>query len=349
MLLADEVAGASPSMRCAAIGRLTSTKQHASRMSQDNAMTLENILNRIAAVGGQSPCAGDVRSLLHAYVACLTFDELCAAIVQSLTEPVDVRLALRGRLLRLLGDNPAVGQRDRLVTLVVETSALSDTDKALQQTTDALHSALIRHLPITTQQYLLERWIGRGTRGAMARWLKATRDTPSLFDASVALTYWRATRDYRAAKSLAYQASPEVLRPILSEIVAHCEEGWIISKAIVHGGCDDEVTWGLVRANHPATYLYLCAQLRRDISDDDAFDLAWACPSIAIHGDRGLAIWAIGQMGKVAVLDRIRGAAEALFEKDTAELRARYPDMPASDASDISTLSVSPMAAKRAF
>jgi len=296
-------------------------------------MTLENILNRIAAVGGQSPNARDGRSLLHAYVACLTFDNLCAAIAMSLAEPADVRLALRSRLLRLLGDNPATDQRDRLVTLVEETIALSDTDEALRQTTDALHSALIRHLPIATQHYLLERWIDRGTRGAMVRWLKATRDTPSLFDASVALTYWRATRDYRAAKSLAYQASSEALRPILSEIVAHCEEGWIISKAILHGGCDDEATWDLVRANHPATYLYLCAQLRREISDDDAFDLVWVCPGNAIHGDRGLGIWAIGQMGKVALLDRIHDAAEALFEKDTAELRARYPEMLASDIS----------------
>ena len=286
-------------------------------------MTLENILNRIAAVAGQQPYVSDGQRLLHAYVACLTFDDLCAAIAQSLAEPADVRLALRSRLLRLLGDNPAADQRDLLVTLVEETGALSDADKALRQTTDALHSALIRHLPIATQHYLLERWIDRGTRGAMARWLKATRDTPSLFDASVALAYWRATRDYRAAKGLAYQASPETLRPILSEIVAHCEEGWIISKAIVHSGCDDEATWDLFRANHPATYLYLCAKLRREISDDDAFDLVWASPGVAIHGDRGLAIWAIGQMRKVALLDRIRGAAEALFEKDTTELRAR--------------------------
>ncbi len=65
----------------------------------------------------------------------------------------------------------------------------------------------------------------------------------------------------------------------------------------------------------------------------DAFDLVWVCPGNAIHGDRGLAIWAIGQMGKVALLDRIHGAAEALFEKDTAELRARYPEMLASDIS----------------
>ncbi len=290
-------------------------------------MTLENILNRIAAVGGQPPYASDGRSLLHAYVACLTFDDLCTAIALSLAEPADIRLALRRRLLRLLGDSPAADHRDRLVVLVEETRTLSDANTALRQTVDALHGALIRHLPIATQHLLLQRWVNHGTRGAMARWLKATSDTPSLFDASVALAYWRATRDYRAAKSLACQASPEVLRPVLSEIVAHCEEGWIISKAIVRSGCVDEVIWNLVRASHPATYLYLCAQLGREISDDDAFNLVCACSSSALQGGRGLAIWAIGQMGNVALLDRIHGAAEALLGKDITELRARYPEI----------------------
>lgn len=295
-------------------------------------MTLEDILERIATVAGQRHYTSDSRSLLHAYSACLTFDDLCSSIARTLGAPVDVRLALRGRLLRTLGDHPTPEQHDRLVDLVAETSALSDGDKGLRQTVDALHSAMLRHLPMPTQHQILERWVDRGTRGAMARWLKATRDTPSLFDASVALAYWRTTRDHRAAKSLAYQAEPDTLGPIVSELVAQCEEGWIISKAILRSGCDDESTWDLVRSNHPSTYLYLCAQLQREISDDDAFALVWDCPARAIHGDRGLAIWAIGQMGKVAVLDRIRNSAETLFEKDIAELRARYPELPAANS-----------------
>ena len=301
-------------------------------------MNVEDILERIATVAGQRAYASDSRSLLHAYSACLTFDDLCAAIALTLGAPADIRLALRSRLLRTLGDDPTPQQRDRLVDLVAETSALSGGDKGLRQTVDALHSALLRYLPMPTQHQILERWIDRGTRGAMARWLKAARDMPTLFDASVALAYWRATRDYRAAKSLAYQAEPDALGPIVSELVAQCEEGWIISKAILRSGCDDESIWDLVRSNHPSTYLYLCAQLRREISDDDAFALVWGCPGIAIHGDRGLAIWAVGQMGKVAVLDRIRDSAEVLFEKDVADMRARYPELPAADEIEASKL-----------
>jgi hypothetical protein len=189
-----------------------------------------------------------------------------------------------------------------------------------------------------SQHQLLERWVDRGTRGAMAHWLKAARDMPILFDSSVALAYCRVTRDYRAAKSLAYQASPEILEPIASELVTQCEEGWIISKAILRIGCGDDATWDVVRSNHPATYLYLCSQLGREVSDDDAFALVRACPGITIHGDRGLAIWAVGQMGRATVLDRIRDSDVALFEKDTADMRARYPEMPAADKIDASEL-----------
>lgn len=43
-------------------------------------------------------------------------------------------------------------------------------------------------------------------------------------------------------------------------------------------------------------------------------------------------------MGKVAVLDRIRNSTEALFEKDTADMRARYPELPAADEIEASKL-----------
>jgi hypothetical protein len=294
-------------------------------------MSLKDLLARICQVGATPPYEIDRRSLLHAYVACLPFEDLCSAICLSLGEPADIRLALRGRLLRLLRDDRSPDHFGLLVTLVEQTVVESGADKGLRQIVDALHSSLIGHLPLPTQQFVLDRWVDRGTRGAMARWLKATRDHPLLYDADVALGYWRASRDYRAAKSLAYQAAPELLASIMDELVRICHEGWIISKAIVRAGSAGEEVWELVRAAHPATYLYLCAQLGRPITDGEAFELVCRCPGIALHGDRGLAIWAVGQMGKVSVLDRIRDAADALFEKDTADLRARYPGSISSD------------------
>ena len=43
-------------------------------------------------------------------------------------------------------------------------------------------------------------------------------------------------------------------------------------------------------------------------------------------------------MGRVAVLDRIRNSAEALFHKDTVDLRACDPELPAADEIEVSKL-----------
>ena len=146
--------------------------------------------------------------------------------------------------------------------------------------------------------------------GAAARWLKATKSVPLLFDPQVALAYWRETLDYRAAKSLAYQAEPKFLSKILAELTSKCDQGWIVSKAILRVGTVDEEVWSLVRDKHPVTYLYLCAQTGRFVSDLEA----WSLVSNPQINDRGLAIWAIGQMGMVTVLDRIAETTPILFE-----------------------------------
>lgn len=39
-------------------------------------------------------------------------------------------------------------------------------------------------------------------------------------------------------------------------------------------------------------------------------------------------------MGNAALLDRIHGTVEALLEKGVTELRARYPELPASESPD---------------
>jgi len=218
-----------------------------------------------------------------------------------------------------------------LASLFDATSAVWDDDKKLRSTVDALHSTLIRYLPMPIQHKVLERWVDRGTRGAMARWLNATRDVPTLFDPSIALSYWRITRDHRAARSLAFQASPEILSELVNEMVENCEEGWIISKAILRSGCRDSSVWDAVRSVHPATFLYLCAQLQRDITDHEAFELVSAFSGDDFDGDRGLAIWSVGKMGKIGVLDRIRSSASDLFEKDLADRRERYSGITVKD------------------
>ncbi|QEL27415.1 hypothetical protein FQV39_32960 (plasmid) [Bosea sp. F3-2] len=277
------------------------------------------VLERVRSLETDDIYEADRRALFHAYIACLSLPDLCLAIAQTLDASVRVRLAMRRRLLRLLG--PGLDDYSPVVGLVEGTAGSSDRDLNLRRAADALHSAVFQYLPINAQQMLLERWIHRGGRGAMARWLKAVKEIESLFDATTALGYWRDTSDFRAAKALAYQAEPEFLRAVMPELAAACEEGWIIGRAISRCGGTTTEVWDAVRQSHPATYLYLCAKLARPVGDAEALELVHRCGSGVIHGDRGLAIWSIGQMGKADVLDRIVDGYEVLHRRDTEHWR----------------------------
>lgn len=270
-------------------------------------MANDYLLHRILQLGQAPSFDIDRRSLLHAYVACFNFNDLCAAIRSTLHESTDVRLALRGHMLRLLREIRTPEELSALVSLIDEMLVAAEAEKPLQTIVDAFCSAVFGHLPVPTQHEILERWLDRGTRGAMARWLKATRDHPELFNSDVALIYWRRSNDYRAAKSLAYQASKTHLAEILPEIAESCEEGWIIARAATRASSISDAVWQTIQDRNPATYLYLCLKLGRIISDEDAVELVSSCPTRS--DERGLAIWALGQMGMVSVLDRIREAS----------------------------------------
>jgi hypothetical protein len=238
-------------------------------------------------------------------------------IADTMAEPSNLRLALRGRLIRLLREDTQHSlDQSELVDLVDRSSLLGRTNVKMRQAVDALVSALFRYLPLPQQQSVLNAWIDRGTRGAAARWLKATKETPQLFDETIAVAYWRSSGDARAAKSLAYQASGQFLKTIIAELLGRCEEGWIISKAAMRADAIDEAVWSTIREKHPATYLYLCARMRRNVSRSDALDLVRACSSAPMNETRGLAIWAVGQMGLIDVLDEITKLASEFREKD---------------------------------
>jgi len=284
--------------------------------------TLDEKINRIRRHSGRRGNHPDERSLLYGYIACLSFEELCLTIAGTITEPSDLRLALRGRLLRLLREG-SLGDLDRaqLLDLVDQSRTLARADVKVRSVIDALLSTLFVYLPLPEQQSILDSWIDRGTRGAAARWLKATKEMPQLFDEIVAHAYWRSSGDARAAKSLAYQASEPFLRNIIAEMVERCEEGWIISRAVMRAEAVDESVWSKIRENHPATYLYLCARMFRDISNSDAIDLVCSCSNAPMNETRGLAIWAVGQIGLIDVLDEIVERATELREKDMVDYK----------------------------
>jgi hypothetical protein len=289
-------------------------------MASATVQTLDEKINRIRRHTGRRGDHPDERSLLHGYIACLSFEELCLTIIRTIAEPSDLRLPLRGRLLRLLREGSLRDlDRAQLLDLVDRSRTLGRADVKIRSAVDALFSALFEYLPLPEQQSVLDAWIGRGTRGAAARWLKATKEIPQLFDEAIALTYWRSSGDARAAKSLAYQASEPFLRNMIAELLERCEEGWIISKAVMRARAVDEAVWSGIRERHPATYLYLCARMCRDISNSEALDLVCACSNAPMNETRGLAIWAVGQMGLIDVLDQIVDRASELREKDMVD------------------------------
>jgi hypothetical protein len=285
--------------------------------------SLDGMVERIRKIVGLSH--PDARSLLHAYIACLSVSDLCLTIRETLSAPLKLRLALRRRLLRLLSDgNLERHDREKVHDLIERSRTIGLDHPASRRVVEALLSATFDYLPRPQQQSIIETWMDRGTRGAAARWLKAVAQVPSLFDEGAVMAYFRSSHDERAAKRLANQASPAFLTEILPELVDGCEEGWIVSRAAMRAQAVGDAVWSIIRSKHPATYLYLCACLRRSISEADALELVMICPNSIMKETRGLAIWAVGQMGMIRVLDEIVSRGEELHRLDVEELE-RFP------------------------
>lgn len=260
------------------------------------------ILSRIEALEPTSVYDYECRNLRNGYIASLLLPGLCYAIEATLESGGNLRVTLRRRLRNLLKEGGF--DVEHLETLVQQTIVKSEINKRLRSAVDALHSDVFEFLSPPTQQRLLERWVDRGTSGAMARWFKATKIVEALLDLDVALSYWRATRDWRAAKCLAYQASPDVVSVVLPELISS-SEGWIVSRAAMRATFISDETWAQIRNEHPASYLYLCAKLQRTVSEVDAIEIVNSCEEDFSGGGRGLAIWSVGRMQMVSVLDQL--------------------------------------------
>ncbi|MCW0018307.1 hypothetical protein [Rhizobium sp. BT-226] len=287
--------------------------------------SLSEKLERIYKCAQNPASYGIERSLLHAYIACLTFDELCEAICSTLEAEAPLRMALRGRLLRLLrlSDGELA---ERLSLLAEKAQSLHEGNHVLRTRVDALLSAVYSWLPLPIRHAVLERWIDRGTSGAAGRWLKAMASDAPLFDAKAIFEYWLESRNTRAAKILAYQAEPTFLDGILAELAAGCAEGWIISKAALRSTSIPDDIWHLLRDKHPASYAYLCAMAGRKLTDEEALALIEEAPSSILDDGRGLVIWSIGQMGLISALDRLGANRETYdAQRVAAILGSRQP------------------------
>lgn len=262
---------------------------------------LELVLRRMTECAANPSFDGLSRNLLHAYAACLDHSEIGLAALRTLDAEADVRRAVRGRLVRLGSERTALSELDALGRDLL---AITSRDARHRERIDTMLAHLYRYFGPATRQATLERWRDRGTAGSLARWIKAIADDDELFDTDDALAVWRSSGLPRAGWLLAKRAEPNRLSEILPELVERVSEGWVVSRAIIRATTVSKDVWEGLRSRFPATYAYACAKTGRTCSEAEAWSLVQASDDGPM-GDRGLAIWAVGQMGMIAVLERL--------------------------------------------
>lgn len=299
-------------------------------MADQAPRTFDDKLSRISAFAG-SPSFGLSASLFHAYIACLTLPELCEALFRHLGSDAKIRRPLRNRLVKIASESVGESQPEELVRRLLATTS---NVAAERRSIDATLSHLYPHLLPQTRAAVLDRWKGRGTRGAAARWLKAITNDPLLFSIDEILSYWRVSNDDDAAKVLATRGDRTVLKDVLPELVDRCSQGWIIGRAAMNAAAVADPEWIQIRDKFPATYAYLCAKLHRQITGEQAIALVRAASSTHSSwptNDAGLAIWAIGQMGMWDALDRVRDLVPELEAQALAKIGLERPPNGAPD------------------
>lgn len=252
------------------------------------------------------------RNLLHAYIACLTADELRAATLLTLEADQVLARAFRTRLVRLGRDGGNTGELDKLSKDLI---THPPSGRRAGPRMESLLSAIYPYLSASARKVLLDRWIDRGNRSSANRWLKAMAGDDLLRDVDLIWGEWLVTHDPLAAKLFIQHASETRIAGALPELVAHAGEGWLISKAALKAPSLSEESWQAIRQNFPATYAYLCAKSDRPLL---------GCEAIAIveesiggpFGDRGLAVWSIGQMRMIEVLDQLSERYDDLLKQE---------------------------------
>lgn len=252
------------------------------------------------------------RNLLHAYVACLSAAELRAATLRYLEADQVLIRALRTRLIRVGNDGGNTSELDRLSAELI---ALPAGGRRVGPRTDSLLSAIYPFLSVMARKAILDRWIDRGNKASAARWLKAMASDALLRNVELAWGEWHASRDPLAARIFIQHAAEARIAEALPELIAHAAEGWIVSKAVLKTPTISDECWQSIRGKFPATYAYLCAKLDRPLAEAEA--LAIVEETIGgPFGDRGLAIWSIGQMKMIEVLDQLSARYDELLKQE---------------------------------
>ncbi|MBB3290394.1 MULTISPECIES: hypothetical protein [unclassified Rhizobium] len=252
------------------------------------------------------------RNLLHAYIACLTAEELRTATLVTLEADHVLARAFRTRLLRVGQDGGNTSELDKLSKdLIAHTSS----GRGAEPRKEGLLSAIYPYLSASARKVLLDRWIDRGNLSSANRWLKAMSGDDLLRDVDLILEEWRATHTPLAAKLFIQHASEMSIADALPELIARAGEGWLISRAALKAPSVTEESWQAIREKFPATYAYLCAKLNRPLGESEAIAIVEETIG-GPFGDRGLAIWSIGQMRMIEVLDELSERYDDLLNQE---------------------------------
>jgi hypothetical protein len=241
--------------------------------------------------------------LLPAFGACLSFDEACQALAVLLEAQPAVRRAVLNRVLYLAREG---ADSTRFSLLAAELLLVRASTTHRLPRIDAVLATLFPFFPLDAKSKILDAWKSDRRRSSKSRWLKAVQENPELFEPNEVLAYWRCTRHLDAAKIIAYSAPTEVVKDFISELVEHCDQGWIIARASLRAIDVPTEVMDRIKDKFPSTYAYICAKTNRPLTHEEALDLYWRTDPSEFSGGRGLTAWSIGYLGMWETLEEIR-------------------------------------------
>jgi hypothetical protein len=240
--------------------------------------------------------------IVAAFAACFTWDEACDALIHVIDTAYDVRGPIQKRVVRLAEAAP---NEDALRRLVSQLLAIAEARIRLRRRVGAILWSLFRRLPVESQRDIVRYWKHGSTADSQDRWLKVVGEFDFFFNAGEICRYWRDTRHYTAAKLIAYKAPPEFVLQVLGDLIEHCSEGWIVSRAALRVPSLSDNDLRRIRRRFPVSYAYLCAKLGRPLSERFVIQTFIKEKPDLLSDNRPLLLWSVGHLGMWGTLEKL--------------------------------------------
>lgn len=236
---------------------------------------------------------------MYALAGCLTFSEASDALINLIKANAITRRPALVRLFQLANKSAHAKQVD---VLAHRLTRLSKNQPALRVRINAVLSQLLPYVTAATKRKIVQIWKTDTLLDSKRRWLKAATDDHRFLNVNEIWLYWLQSRNNEAAQLVASHASSKFLRGTLSDLLENCDRGWIIGRAMIRAGRVPPDLLKDLKRKFPATYAYVCAKKKMSISHRDALALVVGAKD---SDDRGLILWALGQLGMWQTLEEI--------------------------------------------